>query len=326
MTNTLLVTESGLETVETPDEHAGAGDTLIAVSHSSMNYKDAMALDGNRGVVRTLPLVPGIDAVGTVLESPSLEEGTLVTVNGHGIGERRHGGFTPRMRIDASQVTRVPARFDAWTAAAIGTAGYTAALSVDALERTQKAIGTPAGGPILVTGPTGGVGSIALQLLSARGYETVAATGRADEMGDYLRDLGASEVIDRAELSEAGKPLQKTRFGGVVDTVGSTILANAIAQVRWGGVVTACGMAAGNDLPASVLPFILRGVHLAGVNSVDAPTHLRDAAWELLAETLDVEKLRSFTQTVGMDDAPGIGKQLLAGTWHGRAVVEIDAD
>lgn len=323
MTDTLLVTESGLEQIDAAPEHTGEGDTLIAVSHSSMNFKDAMALDGNKGVVRAWPLVPGIDAVGTVVESPKFEEGTLVTVNGHGIGEFRHGGFTPHLRIDADKVTPVPDTFDAWTAAAIGTAGYTAALSVDTLERTQKAMNTPADGPILVTGPTGGVGSIALQLLSARGHETVAATGRADEYGDYLRDLGAGDIIDRAELAEPGKPMQKTRFGGAVDTVGSTILANVIAQLRWGGVVTSCGMAAGNDLPSSVLPFILRGVHLAGVNSVDAPAHLRKAAWNLLAESLDQDKLKSFTETVELGETPDIGKKLLAGKYHGRAVVEV---
>lgn len=315
MSSTLLVTDNGPTLVETTEEFAGTGDTLLNITHSSVNYKDAMALDRNPGVVRELPLVPGIDAVGSVVESPTLAPGTLVTVNGHGIGERRHGAYTPNMRIDATYVTEVPSLFDAPTAAAIGTAGYTAALSVLGLGSTR--------GDILVTGATGGVGSVAVQLLAAAGNNVTAMTGRVDEYGDYLRELGAAEVIDRAELSEEGKPLQKARFDGVVDTLGSTPLANALAQVRWGGVVTACGLAAGSDLPATVLPFILRGVSLVGVNSVDAPAELRDEAWQLLADHLDVDKLRSYTHTVDLEGAIEVGKALLAGNHHGRTVVTV---
>lgn len=313
MNRTLIVTEQGPEIVGTRSEFAGEGDTLITLSHSSLNYKDAMALDGNRGILRHLPTVPGIDAVGT------LADGTLVTVNGRGIGERRHGGYTPEMRIDAVDITRVPERFNAHEAAAIGTAGYTAALSVAGFERALY--GDTAEGPVLVTGATGGVGSIAVQLLAARGHEVWAVTGRVDKHGPWLRELGASEVLDRAEFSEPGKPLQKARLGGVVDTVGSTVLANALTQLRWGGVATACGMAAGNDLPASVLPFILRGVQLVGINSVDTPNTLRDEAWQLLDESLDTNAIR--TEEVGLDGVVEAGRQLLDGQHSGRVVVTL---
>lgn len=312
MNRSLIVTENGPEIIEPQAAFAGEGDTLINVSHSSVNYKDAMALSGNRGILRNLPMVPGIDAVGT------LEDGTLVTVNGRGIGERRHGGYTPQMRIDADDVTRVPARFSAFEAAAIGTAGYTAALSVAGLERVAR---SPLDGPVLVTGATGGVGSIAVQLLASRGYEVWALTGRVEKHEAWLGELGAAEVLDRAEFAEAGKPLQKARLAGVVDTVGSTVLANALSQLQWGGVATACGMAAGNDLPASVLPFILRGVQLVGINSVDAPNEVRDEAWALLDESVDTNAIR--TEEVGLDGVVEVGRRLLDGGGSGRAVVRL---
>lgn len=319
MAKTLLVTDNGPEIVDTREEFAGEGDTLIEVTYSSVNYKDAMALDGNKGILRETNMVPGIDAVGTIVESPTLEPGTLVTVNGFGIGERRHGGYTPRMRIDADKITRVPSRFDAPTAAALGTAGYTAGLSVAGFERVSRQVD----GPVLVTGATGGVGSIAVQLLASRGYEVHAVTGRVDEYRDYLTELGAAEVVDRAEFSEPGKPLQKARYAGAIDTVGSTVLANVLSQLSWGAVATACGMAAGNDLPASVMPFILRGVQLVGINSVDAPNGLRDEAWGLLAQAVDVDKLRSYTTTVDLNGAVEVGAKLLDGAHHGRTVVEL---
>ena len=312
MSRSLIVTESGPEVVDTQETYAGDGDTLIHVSHSSVNYKDAMALSGNRGILRNLPMVPGIDVVGT------LDDGTLVTVNGRGLGERRHGGYTPQVRVDAHDVARVPARFNAFEAAAIGTAGYTAALSVAGLERVALA---PLDGPVLVTGATGGVGSIAVQLLSARGHEVWAMTGRVAEHEAWLKELGASEVVDRADFSEPGKPLQKARLAGVVDTVGSTVLANALSQLTWGGVATACGMAAGDDLPASVLPFILRGVQLVGINSVDAPNDVRDAAWQVLDESLDTNAIR--TEEVGLDGVVEVGRRLLDGRGSGRTVVRL---
>ena len=312
MSSSLIVTESGPEVVDTQEAYAGDGDTLIHVSHSSVNYKDAMALSGDRGILRNLPMVPGIDVVGT------LDDGTLVTVNGRGLGERRHGGYTPQVRVDAHDVARVPARFNAFEAAAIGTAGYTAALSVAGLERVALA---PLDGPVLVTGATGGVGSIAVQLLSARGHEVWAMTGRVAEHEAWLKELGAAEVVDRADFSEPGKPLQKARLAGVVDTVGSTVLANALSQLTWGGVATACGMAAGNDLPASVLPFILRGVQLVGINSVDAPNDVRDAAWKVLDESLDTNAIR--TEEVGLDGVVEVGRRLLDGRGSGRTVVRL---
>lgn len=316
MQRSLVVTGKGPEVVDTQGDFAGEGDTLIEVSHSSVNYKDAMALAGDRGVLRTLPLVPGIDAVGT------LDDGTLVCVNGRGLGERRHGGYTPRLRIDAQDITRVPSRFTAFDAAAIGTAGYTAALSVAGLERAAFEVdGAVLDGPVLVTGATGGAGSIAVQLLAARGHEVWAVTGRVEEHGAWLRELGASEVLDRAEFEGKGKPLQKARLAGVVDTVGSTVLANALSQLRWGGVATACGMAAGNDLPASVLPFILRGVQLVGVNSVDTPNALRDEAWGVLDESLHTDAIR--TEQVGLDGVVKAGRRLLVGEGSGRVVVTL---
>ena len=311
MNNSLLVTDNGPEIVETREEFAGEGNTLINVSHSSLNYKDAMALSGNRGILREIPMVPGIDAVGT------LDDGTLVTVNGRGLGERRNGGYTPQVRIDDTHITRVPSRFTATDAAAIGTAGYTAALSVAAFERASYEVD----GPVLVTGATGGVGSIAVSLLAERGFDVWALTGRIDEHGDWLRDLGASEVLDRAEFTGQGKPLQKARLGGVVDTVGSEVLANAIAQLRWGGAATACGMAAGTDLPASVLPFILRGTQLIGVNSVDTPNNLRDEAWALLDESLNTNAIR--TEEVGLDGVAEAGRRVLEGRGVGRVVVKL---
>lgn len=314
--STLLVTDNGPEIVDTTPEHAGEGDTLITVSHSSVNYKDGMALAGDKAIVRELPIVPGIDAVGT------LDDGSLVTVNGWGIGEKRNGGYTEQLRIDADKISRVPERFDAWTAAAIGTAGYTAALSVVAYERFS-AHNNPSA-PVLVTGATGGVGSIAIQLLASRGHEVVAATGRVDEYGDYLRGLGAADIIDRSELSEQGKPLQKARFAGAIDSVGSTPLANVLAQTKWGGVVTACGLAAGADLETTVMPFILRGVNLVGINSVDAPSEHREEAWNLLAESLDTDKLATYTETVDLEGAIQAGADLLEGNArHGRTVVTL---
>ncbi|MBG6122748.1 acryloyl-CoA reductase [Corynebacterium aquatimens] len=309
----LIATEDGPQLVPTQPEFAGEGDTLINVSHSSVNYKDGMALEGSAGIIRHYPTVAGIDAVGT------LESGELVTVNGWGIGERRHGGYTQTLKIDSTKITRVPDRFDAWTTAAIGTAGYTAALAVAGYERFSP----DKDGPVLVTGATGGVGSVTIQLLADRGYEVVALTGRVDEYADYLRDLGATDVLDRAEFSEPGKPLQKVRFAGALDAVGSVPLANVLAQVRWGGTVTACGRAAGGDLPTTVMPFILRGVNLVGINSVDAPAPFRDEAWQLLAESLDVQKLKAYTETVGLDGVQEVGAGLLAGTRHGRTVVEV---
>lgn len=298
------------------------GELLIDVAFSSLNYKDGMALQANPGVVRMLPLVPGIDAVGVVVESKSdrFHPGDEVIINGAGLGESRHGGFTTQQRIPAASTVALPKAFTLWESAAIGTAGFTAALSVNAL-RDQGV--KPEDGEILVTGATGGVGSVTIHLLKQLGYTVAASTGRVEEHGDYLRELGATEVIDRAELSEKSKPMQKTRWAGVIDSVGSYTLVNALAQTNWGGTVTACGLAQGPDLDATVLPFILRGVKLIGVNSVDAPLELREQAWATLAEHLNTQVLADMTETVTLSGIAATGEALMSGRRHGRAVVDV---
>ena len=304
------------------EEFLGDGDTIIAVSHSALNYKDAMALEGNKGVARTFPLVPGIDAIGTIESTTAdgFSEDDLVVLNGAGIGEFRHGGYQDRVRVDSSSLIAAPEGWTAEDLAAVGTAGYTAALSVLGLQDQGV---KPEDGEILVTGATGGVGSVTLMLLKKLGYSTVASTGRKAELEDYLIGLGAVRVIDRAELSEKGKPLQKATYAGAIDCVGSTTLANALAQVTWGGTVTACGLAQGADLKTTVLPFILRGVKLVGINSVDAPRELRQRAYDLLAEHLDLAALHELTQTVTLDEVAEAGKSLFAGGIHGRTIVQL---
>jgi len=304
------------------EEYLGDGDTIIAVSHSALNYKDAMALEGNKGVARTFPLVPGIDAIGTIESTTAdgFSEDDLVVLNGAGIGEFRHGGYQDRVRVDSSSLIAAPEGWTAEDLAAVGTAGYTAALSVLGLQDQGV---KPEDGEILVTGATGGVGSVTLMLLKKLGYSTVASTGRKAELEDYLIGLGAGRVIDRAELSEKGKPLQKATYAGAIDCVGSTTLANALAQVTWGGTVTACGLAQGADLKTTVLPFILRGVKLVGINSVDAPRELRQRAYDLLAEHLDLAALHELTQTVTLDEVAEAGKSLFAGGIHGRTIVQL---
>ncbi|HHU66382.1 MDR family oxidoreductase [Corynebacterium sp.] len=325
MAHSLLVTrtDSGIDAALTDEVVLGPGEVLIDVSHSSLNYKDGMALRGDRGVMRVDPLVPGIDAVGTVVssEDPRFAPGDLVTTNGGGLGEFRHGGYSTQQRVPAEATVHVPAAFHAWQAAAVGTAGFTAALSVVALREQGVS-----GGEVLVTGATGGVGSLAVHLLATLGYHVVAATGRADEHGAWLRDLGAGELLDRAELAEPGRPLQKARWAGVVDCVGSHTLVNACAQTQWGGTVTACGLAQGADLPATVLPFILRGVKLVGINSVDAPREFRERAWGLLADTLDVDVLAGLSSTVPLADVVTAGEELMSGRRRGRTVVEISPE
>lgn len=304
------------------EEFLGDGDTIIAVSHSALNYKDAMALEGNKGVARTFPLVPGIDAIGTIESTTAdgFSEDDLVVLNGAGIGEFRHGGYQDRVRVDSSSLIAAPEGWTAEDLAAVGTAGYTAALSVLGLQDQGV---KPEDGEILVTGATGGVGSVTLMLLKKLGYSTVASTGRKAELEDYLIGLGAGRVIDRAELSEKGKPLQKATYAGAIDCVGSTTLANALAQVTWGGTVTACGLAQGADLKTTVLPFILRGVKLVGINSVDAPRELRQRAYDLLAEHLDLAALHELTQTVTLDEVAEAGKSLFSGGIHGRTIVQL---
>jgi acrylyl-CoA reductase (NADPH) len=297
------------------------GDVTVAIDYSTLNYKDGLAITNKAPVVRAWPMVPGIDGAGTVVKSthPDWKPGDRVVHNGWGVGETRWGCLAGRARLNGAGLVKLPAAFTTRQAMAIGTAGYTAMLCVLALERQGVQAGD---GEVLVTGATGGVGSVAVALLAKLGHQVVAATGKAGE-ADYLKRLGASAIIDRAELAAAGKPMQKERWAAVVDAVGSQTLANALAQTRYGGVVAACGLAQGGDLPATVMPFILRGVMLAGVDSVMAPIALRREAWSRLATDLDASLLESMTTEIGLDDAVEAAQKLMAGQVRGRTVVKI---
>lgn len=315
--------EAGFKaSVQSVDE-AGlpAGDVLVQIEHSTLNYKDGLAITNKGPVVRLWPMVAGIDGAGTVLESshPRWKAGDRFVHNGWGVGETRWGCLAERARLMGDWLVPLPSAFSTRQAMAIGTAGYTAMLCVLALERHGL---KPGDGDVLVTGATGGVGSVATALLSKLGHRVTAATGKANE-ADYLRSLGASAVIDRAELSAPGKPLQKERWAAVVDAVGSHTLANALAQTRYGGVVAACGLAQGADLPSTVMPFILRGVTLAGVDSVMAPIELRRTAWARLATDLDPAKLATITEEVPLEAAIAKAQALMDGRVRGRVVVKI---
>ncbi len=311
-------------TLQTLDDSAlPEGDVTVQVDYSTLNYKDGLAITGKSPVVRKFPLTPGIDLSGTVTESqhPLFNVGDKVVLNGWGVGESHSGGLAQKARLKGDWLVKLPNAFTPRQAMAIGTAGYTAMLCVMAL---QKHGVTPGSGDILVTGAGGGVGSVAIALLAKLGYRVVASTGRMQE-ADYLRQLGAADVMDRAELSAPGKPLAKERWAGVVDTVGSHTLANACASTKYGGVVTACGLAQGMDFPSSVAPFILRGVTLAGIDSVMAPRAVREAAWARLAQDLDTAQLERMTREVGLADAIGLGAEILAGQVRGRVVVNVNA-
>ncbi len=300
------------------------GDVAIRVSHSTVNYKDGLAITGKGRVVRSFPMVPGIDLAGTVIrsQSPDWAPGDPVVLNGWGLGETHWGGLATMARVKSDWLIRKPDVFTASETMAIGTAGYTAALCVLALER--HGLG-PDDGDMLVTGAAGGVGSIAVALLARRGYRVVASTGRPQEAG-WLKDLGAAEIVDRAALSAPGKPLGPERWAGAVDAVGSHTLANALAGIRQNGAVAACGLAQGPDLPGSVFPFILRGVALYGINSVYEPRARREAAWALLAESLEPACLAALTTTAGLGDAIGIAADILEGRVRGRIVIDMAAD
>jgi acrylyl-CoA reductase (NADPH) len=300
----------------------GDGMVLVRPEYSTVNFKDGLALTNRSPVVRSWPMVPGIDGAGTVLESrhPAWRAGDRFVLNGFGVGEAHWGCLAERARLKGDWLVALPAAFTPRQAMAIGTAGYTAMLCVMALERHGV---TPGGGEVLVTGATGGVGSVAIALLAKRGHRVVAATGKASEAA-YLTGLGAASVIDRAELAAAGgKPLQKERWAAVVDAVGSHTLVNALAQTRYGGVVAACGLAQGMDLPGSVAPFILRGVTLAGIDSVMAPRPLRERAWALLAAELEPAKLDAMVTEVELAGAIDAAQRLMAGKVRGRIVVRI---
>jgi len=298
------------------------GDVTITVDYSSLNYKDGLALAGRPGVIRAWPLIAGIDLVGTVesSEDPRWVQGDRVILNGSGLGETHHGGLAERARVSGASLVRLPAGISARRAAAIGTAGFTAMLAMLALERAGI---TPESGPVLVTGAAGGVGSIAVAVLAAGGYRVTASTGRVEELGDYLRGLGAETILDRNTLSEPGKPLQAQRWAAAVDSVGSATLANVLAQANYGAVITSCGLAQGADLPTTVMPFILRGVSLVGINSVEAPPALREQAWSRLESDLDLALLDGLTSSITLEEAIAAADDILAGRLHGRTVVAI---
>lgn len=297
------------------------GDVTVAVAYSTLNYKDGLAITNAGPVVRQWPMVAGIDGAGTVIESshPDWGVGDQVVHNGWGVGEVHWGCLAEKARLKGDWLVRLPQAFTPRQAMAIGTAGYTAMLCVLALE--DHGIG-PGAGEVLVTGATGGVGSVAVALLSGLGYQVVAATGKASEEA-YLKRLGASSLLDRAALSSPGKPWQKERWAGVVDAVGSHTLANALAQTRYGGVVAACGLAQGMDLSTSVMPFILRGVTLAGIDSVMAPLARRQRAWSRLARDLDPTLLEAMVEEVPLSQAQARAQDLMAGRVRGRIVVKI---
>jgi acrylyl-CoA reductase (NADPH) len=323
MFTAIVVTEDAPATLtEVDDDFLPDEEVAIDVEFSSVNYKDGLALLGTGQIVRAFPLVPGIDLVGTVTASasPRFAVGDRVTLNGDGIGEKRFGGFAQKAKVRADALVSLPDSLTTARAAAIGTAGFTAMIAVLALEDAGV---TPGDGPVLVTGAAGGVGSIAIALLAARGFAVTASTGRVEEQGDYLRSLGATEVVDRAQFSELGKPLQSQRWAAAVDSVGSATLANVLAQTNYGGVVVACGLAQGGDLPTSVMPFILRSVTLTGANSVDAPLDLRERAWAALSTDLDPQLLDSLTTTVGLADVFDIAPRIIAGDIRGRTVVDV---
>lgn len=298
-------------------------DVLVEVQYSALNYKDGLAVCGNRNkVARSLPMVGGIDLAGTVVESrsPLWKAGDAVVLNGFGLSETHWGGYTRFQRVKAEWLVRLPDAFTPLQAMAIGTAGYTAALCVDALTRWGHA--QPGKGQVLVTGAAGGVGSVAITLLARAGYQVTASTGRPDTH-DYLRSLGATAFIDRASLQGALRPLQRETWAGAVDSVGGITLANVLAQMEYGAGAAACGLAGGMDLPATVLPHILRGVALLGVDSVMAPMALREAAWQRLARDLDLAHLDTITTVEPMSKLPALGEAILAGQVRGRVVIDV---
>ncbi len=306
---------------EVDESQLPEGDVLVQVEYSTLNYKDGLAITGKAPVVRRFPMVAGIDFAGTVIESSNsrFQAGDQVILNGWGVGETHWGGLAEKARVKADWLIKKPDALSSAQTMAIGTAGYTAMLCVQAI---QSAGVTPESGTVLVTGANGGVGSFALRILKQLGYTICASTGRPEE-ADYLKSLGASEIIDRAELSEPGKPLQAERWAAVVDSVGSHTLANACAQTQWGGAVAACGLAQGMDLKMTVAPFILRGVSLLGVDSVMQPIAQRESAWAALAEIINQDDLNTMTNEITLDQVIDKGAELLEGKVRGRVAVKI---
>jgi acrylyl-CoA reductase (NADPH) len=317
-------TEAGLEPrIETLTEaDLMPGDVAVRVSHSTVNYKDGLAITGKSPILRVLPLIPGIDFAGEVTHSDhaGFKPGDRVVLNGYGVGESHHGGYSQRARVKGDWLVKLPAGISSADAVAIGTAGYTSMLCVIALEKGGL---SPASGDILVTGAAGGVGSVAIALLAKLGYRVIASSRRKESENGYLKALGAADVIDAAELSSPGRPLGKERWAGAVDSVGSHTLANVLAGTKYKGVVAACGLAQGMDLPGSVAPFILRNVQLAGVDSVMRPMPDRVEAWNRLARDLDLGKLRSIVQPATLDDLPRLAAEIIEGKVRGRVVVDV---
>jgi acrylyl-CoA reductase (NADPH) len=297
------------------------GDVTVQVGWSTINYKDGLAITGKAPVVRRFPMIPGIDFAGEVEASshPNWKPGDQVILNGWGTGETHLGGYAEKACVKGQWLVRLPATMSPREAMAIGTAGYTAMLAVMALERHGL---KPAHGPVVVTGAAGGVGSVAIALLAKLGFQVTASTGRREE-ADYLKGLGATEIIDRNELSAPGKPLAKERFAGGIDSVGSTTLANVLSMTKYGGAVAACGLAGGMDLPGSVAPFILRGVSLLGIDSVMCPLSIRDQAWRRLESGLDRGKLEGMTREIGLAEVIPVAGTILEGRVRGRIVVKI---
>ncbi|MGE0062915.1 MAG: MDR family oxidoreductase [Xanthobacteraceae bacterium] len=297
------------------------GDVTVRIDYSTVNYKDGLALTGKAPVVRRFPMIAGIDFAGTVESSshPDWKAGDKVVLNGWGLGETHLGAYAEKARVNGDWLVRRPDGIGARDAMAIGTAGYTAMLCVMALERHGL---TPQSGPIVVTGAAGGVGSVAIAILAKLGFQVIAVTGRTGE-ADYLKGLGATDILDRKELAGPGKPLAKERWAGGVDAVGSTTLANMLSMTRYGGAVAACGLAGGMDLPGSVAPFILRGVCLYGIDSVMCPIGKRREAWKRLEKDLDLQKLAAMTTEIGLTDLPEAARRIVAGEVRGRIVVKI---
>ena len=316
-------TEAGqqVDLVELTEADLMEGDVTVAVSHSSVNYKDGLAITGKAPIIRKFPLIPGVDFAGTVTHSTykSWKKGDLVVLNGWGVGEQHHGGFSEMARVNGDWLVAVPKGWTCADAMAVGVAGFTAMLCVMALEEQGV---KPGDGEILVTGAAGGVGTVSIALLARLGYRVAASTGRVNE-ADFLKKLGAATIIDRNEFNGPVKPLAKSRWAGAIDSVGSTTLANVISQMNNEATVAACGLAQGMDLPTSVAPFILRGVRLIGINSVTTPLPRRKLAWARLARDLDLKELASLTTHVKLADVPRIAADIVKGQVRGRVVVDI---
>ncbi|MBK6983155.1 MAG: oxidoreductase [Betaproteobacteria bacterium] len=324
--NAIVLTQEGKATRATlrpvEESELPVGDVDVRVSYSTVNFKDALAITGRGAIVRKWPMVPGIDLAGQVeaSRSPDWKKGDSVVVTGWGLGETHWGGLSQVARLDARWLLAMPAGFSERQAMAVGTAGFTAALCARALEKHGL---VPGDGEVLVTGAAGGVGSIAVAILAGMGHTVVASTGRTSEI-DYLTGLGASRIVDRAEFSSPGKPLQTERWAGVVDTVGSHTLANACAATRWNGAVAACGLAQGHDFPGTVMPFILRGVTLYGINSLQNPNAERREAWALIAKHVDAAKLAAITGEIALSEAIAFAPTVLEGKVRGRTVVDVN--